>query len=320
MVNQHTRDWGTFVQSDWDFASNFNLLSGVRLDKHNFLERLVLSPRIALLYKFKTNTQFRVSYGAGFRAPQAFDTDLHIAFAGGGVSRVRLSPSLREEGSQSFSTSINYDKATDKWVAGFTVEGFYTQLKNAFVLENTGQDTFGQIFRKSNGQGALVRGATVELRASYNKKIQLESGLTLQKSEYENEVEYINGITPTKTFLRTPNDYGFANLSITPGKSWNANLSYVYTGKMQIAHFGGADNFPDDKMITTPTFSEWNAKIAYTLHLHKYSNDIEIYGGIKNILNAYQSDFDKRKNRDSNYIYGPGMPRTFFIGFKIRTD
>lgn len=320
LVDQHTKDWGTFLQSDWDFAKNFNLLSGVRMDKHNLLDKLIFSPRIALLYKLKTNTQLRISYGTGFRAPQAFDTDLHIAFAGGGVSRVQLSSNLREEKSQSFSTSINYDKATDKWIAGFTLEGFYTNLNNAFILTHIGQDNFGEIFEKQNGQNASVKGFTLELRANYNKKIQLETGFTLQKSEFENEVEYIQGIESTKIFLRTPNDYGFANLSITPNKKWNFNVNYVYTGKMQLAHFGGAENFSNDKMIKTKSFSEVNTKIAYAFHLHKFENDIEIYGGVKNIFNAYQSDFDKGKNRDSNYIYGPNMPRTLFIGIKIKTE
>jgi len=320
LVDQHTKDWGMFLQSDWNFVKNFNLLSGVRLDKHNLLNKVIVSPRLALLYKFRNNTQFRLSYGTGFRAPQAFDTDLHIAFAGGGVSRVQLSPDLNEERSQSLSTSVNYDKASDKWIAGFTVEGFYTHLRNVFVLTHIGEDNFGKIFEKQNGQGATVAGFTTEFRANYNKKIQLETGFTIQKSEFEIPVHYIQAVTPTKSFLRTPNDYGFANLSFTPNKKWNLNLNYVYTGKMQLAHFGGADNFSTDKMVDTKSFSELNSKISYTFHVHKFENDIEIYGGIKNILNDYQSDFDQGKNRDSNYIYGPNMPRTFFIGLKIKTE
>lgn len=320
LVDQHTKDLGVFVQSDWDFVKNFNLLSGVRLDKHNLLNKMVLSPRLALLYKLKNYTQFRLSFGTGFRAPQTFDTDLHIAFAGGGVSRVQLSPNLQEEKSQSISTSVNYDKASDRWIAGFTLEGFYTHLRNVFVLTHIGEDNFGKIFEKQNGQGATVSGFTTELRANYNKKIQLETGFTVQKSQYETPVQYIQDVNPTKAFLRTPNDYGFTNLSLTPNKKWNINLNYVYTGKMQLAHFGGSENFSTDKMVAAKSFSEFNSKISYTFHIHKFENNLEIYGGIKNILNEYQSDFDKGKNRDSNYIYGPNMPRTFYIGLKIKTE
>ena len=320
LVHQNTKDWGTFLQSDWDVFRSFNLLSGVRMDMHNFLDKWVLSPRLALMYKIKNSTQIRISYGSGFRAPQAFDTDLHIAFAGGGVSRVRLSPGLSQERSQSYTASINYDKATDKWVAGFTLEVFYTHLQDAFVLENTGEDDFGKIFVKKNGQGATVQGFVLELRANFNKIFQAETGFTFQNSRYSDAIEYIPNIKPTRGFLRTPDDYGFANLSFTPSRKWSFNVNYIYTGRMDLAHFGGAENFPDDMMVRTKSFSELNGKISYTFHLHKYGHDLEVYGGIKNFLNEYQNDFDKGKNRDSNYIYGPAMPGTFYLGVKIKTE
>ena len=319
-VDQHAKNWGSFVQSDWDLSDKLNILSGVRMDKHNLIDNLVFNPRLALLYKSNSSTQFRLSYGTGFRAPQAFDTDLHIAFAGGGVSRVRLDPNLKEERSQSISASVNYDKVWNKVIAGFTLESFYTKLQNAFILENLGQDSFGELFEKRNGQSATVKGFTLELRANYNRKIQVETGGTLQNSEFENPVEYIQGVEPRRLFLRTPNSYGFANISFTPDKIWSFNLNYVYTGSMEIAHFGGAINFTQDQMVVTKSFFELNCKLSYTLCLSKFKHDIEFFAGMKNMLNDYQNDFDLGKNRDSNYIYGPNMPRSFFIGIKLRTD
>jgi hypothetical protein len=53
---------------------------------------------------------------------------LHIAFAGGGISRVIYDPNLKEERSKSFSSSINYDKATENWVAGFTLEALHQTI------------------------------------------------------------------------------------------------------------------------------------------------------------------------------------------------
>jgi outer membrane receptor for ferrienterochelin and colicins len=317
LVNQHTKDFGTFLQSDWEILPNLDLLSGVRFDKHNLVDKFIASPRLALLYKYKSETQFRLSYGTGFRAPQAFDTDLHIAFAGGGVSRVIYDPNLKEERSKSFSGSINYDKATDNFIAGFTLEGFYTHLKDAFVLENISEDEFGQVFEKQNGSDATVKGITLELRANFEQKLQLETGYTHQTSKYAQAVTYIDGVAPTADFLRTPNQYGFAMATFTPTKQWNVNLNYVYTGKMKIAHFAGAINQTTDEMLTTKAFSELNTKIGHTFESKRLGFDLEIYGGCKNIFNAYQSDFDIGKNRDSNFVYGPSLPRTVFIGIKL---
>lgn len=316
LIDQTTRNFGMFLQSDWELSPSFSLLSGVRMDQHNLIDHLVFNPRLSLLYKYKTNTQFRLSYGTGFRAPQAFDTDLHIAFAGGGISRVLLSPDLAPERSKSYSASINYDKPMEHYIAGFTIEGFYTRLNDAFFLQPIGQDAFGALFEKQNGQGATVKGVTLEVRANFDKKIQLETGFTLQSSSFDHKVEYIDGIEGIKKFTRTPNDYGYATVSFRPNKKFNANFNYVYTGKMIIPHFGGAPNQLTDEMYTSDPFSELSTKIGYTIEFEKIQSNVEFYSGIKNIFNAYQSNFDIGKNRDSNFVFGPSLPRTFYIGMK----
>jgi outer membrane receptor for ferrienterochelin and colicins len=46
-------------------------------------------------------------------------------------------------------------------------------------------------------------------------------------------------------------------------------------------------------------------------------SSVELYGGVGNIFNQYQDDFDTGKNRDSGYIYGAAKPRNVFIGLKL---
>ena len=320
LIDQTTKDLGFFVQSDWEILPSLNLLSGARLDKHNLVNDVIVSPRASLLYKLKDYTQFRLSYGSGFRAPQAFDTDLHITFAGGGISRVVLSPKLDIERSQSYSASINYDRPTDVYVAGFTVEAFYTRLNDAFILQPIGEDEFGEVFEKQNGQGAVVRGLTLELRANYNRKVQLEAGFTLQSSRFEEDVQYIDELPGFRDFIRTPERYGFATLTYTPNDRFNANINYVYTGSMIVPHFAGAPNQLVDEIVNTASFSDLNLKMGYQIPVSNKGMDIEVYGGVKNVFNSYQDDFDIGKNRDSNYIYGPSLPRTYFLGIKLMMD
>ncbi len=319
-IDQTTKNFGLFLQSDWEITPAVTLLSGVRMDKHNLVDKLVFSPRISLLYKYKSETQFRLNYGTGFRAPQAFDTDLHIAFAGGGISRVSLSPNLIPEKSQSFSASINYDKPTKHFIAGFTLEGFYTRLNKVFFLQPIGQDIFGELFEKQNGQGATVQGITLELRANYDKKIQIETGLTIQSSMFDKKRTPIDGLDGVKEFMRTPTNYGFATLSYTPNKKMNVNLNYIYTGKMKVPHVAGAPNQLIDEIITSKPFSELSAKAAYTFNIPKMKFDFEFYGGVKNMFNSYQETFDIGKNRDSNFVFGPSLPRTVYIGLKLKSN
>jgi len=314
LVDQVSKDLGVFFQSDWEINQNLSLLTGLRGDFHNYVEKTIYSPRASLLYKANDDVQFRIGYGTGFRAPQALDTDLHIAFAGGGISRVILSPELKEEKSESFNLSVNYDKAKENWIAGFTVDLFYNQLQNAFILHPVGEDEFGEVFEKQNGQGALIKGINFEVRANFNRVIQLEGGYTIQSSMFDNPVEYIKGISGIKEFIRTPDNYGYSVLTYTKNNI-SSTLNYVYTGSMKVPHFAGALNQLVDEIVTTDSFSELSLKFNYTIPTDIIS--LDLYTGIKNIFNQYQSDFDIGKSRDSNYIYGPAQPRTTYFGVRL---
>ena len=49
-----------------------------------------------------------MSYSSGFRAPQAFDEDLHVENVGGKVAMIELADNLKEERSQSLSASAMF--------------------------------------------------------------------------------------------------------------------------------------------------------------------------------------------------------------------
>ncbi len=327
ITDQVARNFSLFAQSDWEITEKLNLLAGVRFDNHRLTDfandknitNNIASPRVSLLYKPFDGGQFRGTWGTGFRAPQAFDTDLHIAFAGGGVSRIQLDENLKRERSNTYTASFNFDKGNETFIAGFTLEGFYTHLEDAFYLDPTGEDEFGDVYVKKNGGGATVKGITLEARANLNKKLQIEAGYTLQSSLYDNAVENIDDLEKKREFLRTPNNYGYGTLTYTPTNNFNTSLNLVYTGKMELAHLAGAPEQLVDEYKTSQPFVELGFKSSYTFNIKHVGTDIQVFGGIKNLFDQYQSDFDSGKDRDSNYVYGPGTPRTFFIGLTFGT-
>ncbi|MCK4855809.1 MAG: TonB-dependent receptor, partial [Bacteroidales bacterium] len=140
-----------------------------------------------------------------------------------------------------------------------------------------------------------------------------------QTSLYDEPIEYIEGLPARREFMRTPNSYGYLTFSFTPGKKFNASLSSVYTGPMQLVHFAGAPEQSVDEYKTSRAFTELNIKLGYTFIIESLDSGIEIFGGIKNLTNAYQDDFDTGKNRDSNYVYGPATPRTLYIGLRLKS-
>lgn len=75
----------------------WGILIGARIDKHNLMDDAVVSPRANLRFNPTENLNFRLSYASGFRAPQAFDEDLHIDNVGGTVSMIELASDLKRK-------------------------------------------------------------------------------------------------------------------------------------------------------------------------------------------------------------------------------
>lgn len=318
-VRQTTRDLGAFVQSDWSPRPQWTLLTGLRADIHNLIPgRTLLSPRAALLYRPVPAQQLRVGYGAGFRAPQAFDTDLHMAFASGGVSRIQIDPLLREERSQSLHLSWNADHARSDRIWGYTLEAFYTSLQDAFTLVHTGRDSIGEVFEKRNGGRASVAGLTAECRAERRGLFRWEASLTWQRSWYGEPVAVAEGLPAQQRFLRTPDLYGYSHFGLTLRGRWQVGLSQVFTGPMALVHFAGGSIYAKDRLALTRPFLEHHLRIDRSLLLRKGDAQIDLFLGIRNLTNQYQSDFDRGPNRDSNYIYGPSLPRSLFLGLRCR--
>ncbi|GAB3195885.1 outer membrane receptor for ferrienterochelin and colicins [Pontibacter aydingkolensis] len=318
LVDQKTNLTGLFLQSDWDVSPAITILSGIRANKHTNVNRLVYTPRLSAVYKLGSTTQFRASYAEGFKAPQAFETDLHIAFAGGGISLIQVDPNLKEETSRSMNASVDFNKPSEHMIFGFTLDAFYTWLYDAFVLEEIGTDENGnqQLLRK-NGGNSTVHGITMEGRLNYDQVFQLESGLTMQRSRYDSPIAWSSEIAGTRTYLRTPDTYGYYVFTLMPQSRFTTALSGVITGPMLVPHFGGAPSVVEDVLYTSPTFVENNLKLAYRFTLKSIKQDLQLSAGVQNMFNQYQKDFDIGKNRDSNYLYGPARPRTFYVGLKF---
>ncbi len=315
-VLQSTSDIGLFLQSDWSPMPRWTVLSGARADFHNLVPgRAILSPRASLMYRPRPTRQLRIGYGTGFRAPQAFDTDLHMAFAAGGVSRIRIDPRLREERSRSVTVSWNADQPRADRILGYTLEAFLTRLDHAFALDNIGRDAFGEVFLKRNGGRATVMGVSAECRAERRGRLRWEASLTWQRSRYAEPVTVVEGLPPVAAFLRAPDLYGYSNLSITVRGRWVLGISQLYTGPMKLSHFAGG-GASTDRIVTTRPFLEHSLRLDRSFLIRQAAMRIDLSVGVRNIANAYQSDFDRGPFRDSNYIYGPALPRSLFAGMR----
>ena len=114
--------------------------------------------------------------------------------------------------------------------------------------------------------------------------------------------------------FRTPDVYGYLTSTFTPVKRLSLALTGTYTGSMLVQHNAGY--IEADRDDETPDFLDMSVKVAYDIPIYK-TVTLQVNAGVKNIFNSYQNDFDKGKDRDAGYIYGPGLPRSYFFGCKI---
>lgn len=316
-MQQDVRIAGGFVQNEWRL-NRWTMLVGARLDKHNLIDHPIFSPRVNFLYKPNDNLQVRLTYSTGFRAPQAYDEDLHVTAVGGEGVQIRLADGLREERSNSFSGSVDWSFPMGHWQSNILLEGFYTDLHHVFVLEDIGEDQNGdKIKERRNGSGAKVYGVNLDAKVAHGREAQLQLGFTVQRSRYNRaEVWTSEGEEEqtTKRMPRTPDYYGYFTFTSAPLKNFDFSLSGTYTGKMIVPHMAGY--IEKSRMEHTPQFMDLNLKLNYTFVLKDHIK-MQVNGGVQNIFNSFQKDLDKGEFRDAGYFYGPTQPRTYFVGIKI---
>lgn len=337
-VDQEVNNLGIYGQFEWKPSNRFTALIGARLDNSivngaynigNILRsaeynETVLSPRLTFLYDLTKEIQFRGGYARGFRAPQAFNEDLHISSVGGEPLFVILSDDLTKELSDAYTASFNYSTSFGNTQVDMLVEGFYTELHNPFTIVSTGSTlSNGSILEEvRNGEGAYVSGANFEIGVAPSKFLTFQLGGTAQMARYkedqvlfEPETENEDALSiSTDQFLRTPELYGYLNLFWNVVEPLNIDVTGTYTGSMLVPRVVNENGIIE--LNESQNFYDINTKLSYTFKANTHFS-LEFSGGVQNILNSFQDDFDTGATRDSDYIYGPARPRTFFIGLKI---
>ncbi len=154
---QNVRIGSFFFQNEWK-NKQWSFLLGGRLDKHNLMNHIIFSPRANLRFNPTENVNLRLTYAGGFRAPQAFDEDLHVGVVGGERLVTVLADNLKEERSNSFSLSADLYHKFGSVQTNLLIEGFYTDLNNVFALRQLDQpDAQGNtVQERYNAYGAWL--------------------------------------------------------------------------------------------------------------------------------------------------------------------
>ena len=314
-ILQTVNIYSGYLQNEWK-NERWGFLAGARVDKHSLIHNAIISPRLNVRYNPSDNVNLRASYSTGFRSPQAYDEDFHVAIVGGERVVTVLAPGLKQESSQSLSLSGDLYHRFGNVQTNLLIEGFYTDLRDVFALRQLdGLDANGNaVLERYNGSGARVMGMNIEAKAFFSKHFDIQGGVTLQRSRYKSPEAWSDNpeVPAVKKMFRTPDVYGYftANWEVT--HSLRATFTGTATGPMLVQHMEGSGT-DIDMAVTTQSFFDASAKLTYTFKVFNRVN-LDLSAGISNIFNSYQNDFDTGSLRDSGYIYGPAMPRSINVG------
>ena len=235
-----------------------------------------------------------------------------------------MTTTMRPEFSHSLSASADIYHSFGRLQTNLLIEGFYTMLNDVFTLENNREeiDSEGNQFiykQRRNAAGARVGGITAELKLGITQIFDLQLGYTFQKSQYVEPEQWSEDVVAQRRMFRSPDHYGYLSSNFYITKQFNASLFGTFTGPMLVQH--AAHTTPEgievaDSEVITPSFWDFGLKLGYTFRLSNVIS-LEVNAGVKNIFDSYQRDIDRGAGRDSAYIFGPSLPRTYFFGVKL---
>lgn len=259
---------GVFSQADLNIAHNHQLLAGIRWDYNNHHGN-ILTPRIAYKWQLGVNDILRLNAGTGFRMVNIFTED-HAALTG--AREVVIAEKIKPE--KSINLNLNYVKNiqfNSGWIS-LDASAWLTKFSNKIAPDysNTGQIIYANL----NGY-AISKGISLNANMSFINKLTVTTGFTLMDLLlYENPST--EGYDIRRQLLTEKWSGTWAiSYSVAPLK-----LSIDYTGNiygpMQLPLASPQD--PRDEF--SPVFSIQNIQLSW-----KGLESVEIYGGIKNLLN-----------------------------------
>lgn len=257
---------GIFVQDELRFNEQHTLLGGLRYD-YNTRHGSILTPRLNYKWSSKNlQNTVRVSLGNGYRVANVFTED-HAALSG--ARDVVFADELLPE--RSWNINLNYVKkifAEDGTVWSFDASTWYTRFSNQ-ILPDYETNPSQIIYANLDGK-AISQGVSLSTDASFRNGMNVNLGMNLlDVFTVEEGVRERQLLTETYSAVWRV------------GIPWLAKqINFDYTGNvygpMDLPLLGELDDRPAD----SGWFSTQNIQVTKT-----FLNGMEVYGGIKNLLN-----------------------------------
>lgn len=318
---------GVFLQDEITLAKNHKLLLGFRYD-YNSVHGNIYTPRFAYKWSINDRNIIRLNAGTGYRVVNLFTED-HAALTG--ARTVEVEEELKPE--RTYNVNLNYLKkifAQNGTFIGLEGTAWYTYFNNRIVPDF--ETDPNKIFYNNLNGYAISKGTSMNIDVAFTNGLKILAGATFQDvSTIEDGIKEQQLLTEKFTGTWA---ISYKIQALKLGIDYTGN---VY-GPMRLPLLGTLD----PRQSLSPTWSLQNIQLVYG----GFKN-IEVYGGIKNLLNftpnrgnpfiiARTNDpFDKGVEYNSNgqvmstsnnpyaltfdptYVYAPNQGRRGFLGVRV---
>jgi outer membrane receptor for ferrienterochelin and colicins len=262
---------GLFVQDEieLDSLSRHKLLLGFRGD-YNSIYKFIPSPRIA--YKWSPHYRLitRVNFGTGFRIVNVFTED-HAALTG--ARTVEFKDRIRPEQSYNGSLNIAYKMhAGASSLIIWDATAFYYHFTNK-IFANYDEDPQKVIYDNLDGF-AFSRGGSLSASLASNGNFKFTLGVTY--ADVQNIIKDSLGAYERSRQLQSPEWSG--NIII------GYHLSKYRTSIDMTGNWYGPQRLPILPNDFRPEYSPWFCLLNIQI-TKKFRKQIEVYAGLKNLLN-----------------------------------
>ncbi|MDF2494922.1 MAG: TonB-dependent receptor [Sphingomonas sp.] len=302
---------GAFVRDEWTLGTGLRLILGARLDKSSALSSVIASPRIGLWASPSPSLVLRANYSTGYRAPEVFSEDIHVAILGAAPIRVVNAPGLAAERADSVAIGFDWRPTWNDGAVTLDGQAYFTRLRDTFFLGAVETANDGSLFQtRVNAGGSRVAGAEMTLGYRFTSTLNASVGAAYIDARYDDPqvvFDEAGTVLATRRYLKSPrlSGVGQAVWRMTP--SFDAFLAARYTGPMRVLNNRlGAVRRSNDFLVLDLTGTR-HFPVGDT------GREVDVTFGIKNLTDVRQRDLESGPERDSDYVYGPRQPRTLFV-------
>ena len=257
---------GIFIQDEWKISTKNTFLAGYRFD-YDQNHGVIQSPRIAYKFAPNSNNTIRASFGTGFRVVNLFTED-HAALTG--ARDVVIVEKLNPE--KSYNGTLNYvlNIPARSFYVNLDVTGFYSYFTNK-IMGDFDIDPTKIIYNNLEGH-AVSNGISINSHFTFDFPLTMSLGVSYMDVYQKKNIA---GIVEKIQQLHAPKWSGNFAISYALPKAFSIDFTGNFYGPMRL---------PIQPNDFRPEYSPWFT-IANIQITKKLKHGIEIYGGVKNLLN-----------------------------------